>query len=170
MTERTKIKADLVTSVILIVFSTAITVNSLGMPTMVDRNESPFSGPGVVPAFIGAMLFFLGTFMLVRSLRQGAYRFIVEDRGKPGGSERASWMRIARTIVLCVLYALLLGKVWFPIITFLFVFIFIMMFEYDFKAPVAGQWKISIFAAFIALATAASVFFVFQYLFLVNLP
>jgi len=68
------------------------------------------------------------------------------------------------------LYAVLLGKLWFPLITFLFVLIFIMIFEFDFKAPVAKQWKIPLFAVIIALITAASVTFVFQYLFLVNLP
>jgi hypothetical protein len=69
-----------------------------------------------------------------------------------------------------VLYALLLGRLWFPLITFVFVFIFAMMFEYDFKSPISGQWKIPLFAAILALSTAAAVYFVFQYLFLVNLP
>ena len=170
MTERTKTKADLVTSVLLIVFSAAITVNSLGMPTMVDRNESPFSGPGVVPAFVGIMILLLSITMLVRSLRRGAPMFFVEDlKSKVGGSP-SSWLRIARTVGLCVLYALLLGKVWFPLITFLFVFAFVMMFEYDFKSPVAGQWKKPLFASILAIVTSASVFFVFQHLFLVNLP
>jgi hypothetical protein len=116
------------------------------------------------------MLLFLSTFMLVRSLRRSAPRFFAEDRGKPAGGDRASWVRIAETVGLCVLYALLLGKLWFPLITFMFVFLFIMLFEYDSKAPVAGQWNVPFFAAIIALATAAAVFFVFQYLFLVNLP
>ena len=96
--------------------------------------------------------------------------FFVEDlKSKVGGSP-SSWLRIARTVGLCVLYALLLGKVWFPLITFLFVFAFVMMFEYDFKSPVAGQWKKPLFASILAIVTSASVFFVFQHLFLVNLP
>ena len=137
---------------------------------MVDRNESPFSGPGVVPAFIGIMILILSVAMFVRSLRRGAPRFFVEDREKKAGGDPTSWLRIARTVGLCVLYALLLGKLWFPLVTFLFVFAFVMMFEYDFKSAVAGQWKKPFFAAILALVTAASVFYVFQYLFLVNLP
>lgn len=170
MTERTKTKADLVTSVLLVVISAAITVNSLAMPTMVDRNESPFSGPGVVPAFIGIMILVLSITMFVRSIRRGAPRFFVEDRNKKVAGDTNTWMRIARTVGLCVIYALLLGKLWFPLITFLFIFTFVMMFEYDFRSPVAGQWKKPLFAAILALVTSASVFFVFQYLFLVNLP
>lgn len=170
MTERTMTKADLVTSMLLIVFSAAILLMSLRMPTMADRNASPFSGPGVVPAFIGAMLFILSLSMLLRSLRRGAPRFFSEDRGKPGDGDRDSWVRIARTLTLCVLYVVLLGRIWFPLITFLFVFMFILSFEYDLKAPLSGQWKKAVIAAVLAVATSASVFFVFQYLFLVNLP
>jgi hypothetical protein len=70
MTERTMTKADLVTSVLLIVFSAAVVANSIGMPTMADRGESPYSGPGLVPGFIGIMVFLLSVAMLVRSMRK----------------------------------------------------------------------------------------------------
>jgi uncharacterized integral membrane protein len=170
MTERTMTKADLISSVLLIVFSAAIIASSLGMPTMADRNESPFSGPGVVPAFIGAMLFLLSVTMLIRSMRRGVVKSIAEDKGQPKSGDPASWARIARTVGLCIVYTLLLGRVWFILISFLFVFIFVMMFEYDTKAPFTGQWKKPLFAAILGAATAGLVFFVFQYLFLVNLP
>ena len=170
MTERTMTKADLFTSMFLIVFAAAIIFISLGMPTMADRNASPYSGPGVVPVFIGVMIFLLSSAMLIRSLRRGVRRMFSEDRGKLSEEDRSSWKRIARTLVLCVLYVALLGKVWFPLLTFLFVFLFIVTFEYDPKAPPGKQWKIPLTAAILAVSTAASVFLVFQYLFLVNLP
>jgi hypothetical protein len=97
-------------------------------------------------------------------------RSIAEDKGKPMGGDRSSWTRIAMTVALCVLYAVLLGRLWFLLITFLFVSGFVMVFEYDPKVPFAGQWKKPLFAIILGLATAGSVFFVFQYLFLVNLP
>lgn len=170
MTERTMTKADFITAMFLIVFSAAVIFLSLGMPTMADRNASPYSGPGVVPAFIGGMIFLLSSAMLVRSLRRGVRRSFPEDKGKPSEEDSSSWGRIARTLALCVLYVALLGKVWFPLLTFLFVFLFILTFEYDLKAPPGRQWKIPLAAAILALATSASVFLVFQYLFLVNLP
>ena len=170
MTERTMTKADLITSAVLIVLSVAVTVNSLGMPTMAGRGESPYSGPGVVPAFLGVMTFLLSLAMLMRSLKRGALKFIGEDSKKKGEIDRDQWRRIAITVGLSVLYAFLLGKVWFPLVTFLFVFVFVMLFEYDFKASFSGQWKKALFAGILALLTAASVFLVFQYLFLVNLP
>jgi len=170
MTERTMAKADLVTSAVLIVFSVAVTVNSLAMPSMAGRGESRFSDPGVVPTFLGIMTFLLSMTMLLRSIRRGAAKSFAEDRGKLDGIDRGQWTRIGITVGLAVLYALLLGKVWFPLLTFLFVFVFVMLFEYDFKAPLAGQWKKALFAAILAVLTAASIFLVFQYLFLVNLP
>lgn len=45
MTEKSMLKADLITSIILIVFGTAILVLSLGMPTMADQNQSVYSAP-----------------------------------------------------------------------------------------------------------------------------
>lgn len=170
MTERTMTKADLVTSILLIVFAAAITLMSLAMPDLSDQNRNPYSAPGIVPGFIGIVLFLLGASMLIRSVRQGAPAFFAQDRKKPADLDRASWGRIALTVGLCVLYALLLGRVWFPLLTFLFVFVFVTAFEYDRKSPAAGQWKIPLFAAVLAACTAASVFLVFQYLFLVNLP
>lgn len=170
MTERTMTKADLVTSMLLIVFSAAILLMSLRMPTMADRNASPFSGPGVVPSFVGAVLFLLSLSMLIRSLRKGAPRLFAEDRAGTGTGDRSSWIRIARTLVLCIGYVILLGRIWFPFLTFLFVFLFILTFEYDTKVPLTAQWKKPLFAAILAAVAAASVFLVFQYLFLVNLP
>lgn len=171
MTERTMTKADLVTSMLLIVFAAAITLISLSMPDMSDQNRNPLSAPGIVPGFIGVVLFLLGLSMLVRSIRRGAPGFFAQDRGsKPDAGTRASWARIARTVGLCLVYVALLGRVWFPLLTFLFVFAFVTMFEYDPKIPIIGQWKTPLFAAILALPTAALVFLVFQYLFLVNLP
>ncbi len=170
MTERTMTKADLVTSILLIVFSAAVFLISASMPTMAEQNRNPLAAPGIVPGFIGVVLFLLGLAMLIRSVRRGAPAFFAQDRGKPSEVDRSSWGRIALTVGLCLLYALLLGRVWFPLLTFLFVFVFVTAFEYDRKAPAAGQWKVPLFAAILAACTAASVYLVFQYLFLVNLP
>lgn len=175
MTERAMTKADLVTAIILLVFSAAVIANSLAMPTMVDRNESAYSGPGLVPAFIGSMIFILSGSMLIRSIQRGAPRmFSRKDAGEATASGPAAGgkttARIAWTVSLCASYALLLGRLWFPLITFLFVFGFVLVFEYDAKAAPSKQWKVPVFAAILALLTSAAVFGVFQYLFLVNLP
>ena len=139
MTERTMLKADLVTAIVLIAFSAAVFVMSVRMPTMTDRNESRFSGPGVVPAVVGAAIFLLSASLLVRSVRRGAVRAFGERNA--GAGIRDSHRRVAGTIALCVAYALLLGRIWFPLVTFLFITAFVMLYEYDFKAAAGTQWK-----------------------------
>lgn len=170
MTERTMTKADLVTSLILVVFGAAVVAGSLAMPDMTGRNESPYSNPGVVSGFIGTMIFLLSGGMLIRSIKRGAVKTFAEDRNKGGDVDRVRWIRIAKTIGLCVLYAFFLGKVWFPLLTFLFVFSFVIWFEYDFKEPVGSQWKKFLFAFILAGSTSAAVTLVFERLFLVRLP
>ncbi|HSV55929.1 MAG TPA: tripartite tricarboxylate transporter TctB family protein, partial [Magnetospirillaceae bacterium] len=154
MTARSMTKADLFTSIFLLVFAAAVTTISLRMPTMTERGASIFSGPGVVPAIIGAILFLLGVALLVRSLKRGALDMSAPGSVTPPAVEnRAPWARIARTLTLCLIYVILMGRVWFPLLSFLFVLSFILVFEYDFKTPFRVQWKVPLAAA--ALAAAA---------------
>ncbi|TXT46194.1 MAG: hypothetical protein FD137_1293 [Spirochaetes bacterium] len=170
MTEKSMVKADFVTSVVLIALGLAIIVLSLQMPTMADRNQSVFSAPGVVPGFIGVMLTLLSGSMFLRSLKRKALQEVKAGLAPSDVLVQKSTRRILTTIVMCSLYALLLGRVWFPIPTFAFIFIFIVLFEYDKSSSFSSQRKKIIVAATIALATTALVMLVFQKLFLVNLP
>jgi putative tricarboxylic transport membrane protein len=170
MTEKSMVKADFVTSVILIAMGIAILVLSIQMPTMADRNQSVYSAPGVVPGFIGAMITILSFAMLVRSLKKRALAKFREGAMPKGSLSTESTKRILITIVLCLLYAFLLGKLWFGIPTFGFIFAFIVIFEYDRKKAFSSQIKKLLIAALIAVLTTAAVMLVFQKLFLVNLP
>jgi len=181
MTDREMNKADFYTSIILFIFSVGVIVMSLRMPSMVDRNESRWSAPGVVPAFIGIALLLLSGSMLVRSLLRGAFK---PDADKAGNADvtataksshkkptfSVSTLRIFVTLALCVFYAIALGKIWFPLATALFIFLFISVFEFNRSKPIAAQWKTFVWAAVIATITSALVTIIFQYLFLVNLP
>lgn len=169
-------KADFYTSLVLLAFSTAIVVISLSMPSLAGRDESHWSNPGVVPTFIGVMLFVLSFVMLLRSLAQ---RDAVHDSPNTGSAEnrdstpaisKSSLSRIGVTVLLCLGYVFLLGKLWFPLATFLFVFIFIVVFEFSTEKPLLSQWRMLIIALLIGALTSLSVTVVFQYLFLVNLP
>jgi putative tricarboxylic transport membrane protein len=170
MTEKSMVKADLVTSVILVAMGIAILVLSIQMPTMADRNQSVYSAPGVVPGFIGAMITILSFAMLLRSLKKKALAEFREGALPKGSLSTESTKRILTTIVLCLLYAFLLGKLWFGIPTFTFIFAFIVIFEYDRKKPFSTQIRKLLVAALIAALTTAAVMLVFQKLFLVNLP
>ncbi len=170
MTEKSMVKADFVTSVVLIACGIAIIVLSLQMPTMADRNQSIYSAPGVVPGFIGVMLTLLSFSMFIRSLRKKALAEFKGGAIPPGVLGQESTRRILTTIAMCVAYSVLLGRLWFPIPTFAFIFAFITLFEYDRKATFASQTRKLLVAAIIALVTTAAVALVFQKLFLVNLP
>jgi hypothetical protein len=170
MTEKSMVKADFFTAVILIVIGIAIVIISIQMPTMADRNQSVFSAPGVVPGFIGVMITLLSFSMLLRSIRKRALAELREGVVAKGSLNQESTKRILMTIVMCLLYAFLLGKLWFGIPTFAFIFAFITLFEYDLKKPFSAQIKKLLIAAVIAVLTTAAVMLVFQKLFLVNLP
>jgi uncharacterized membrane protein len=170
MTEKSMLKADFFTSIILTIFGTAILVISLQMPTMADRNQSVFSAPGIVPGFIGIMLIVLSISMLLRSLKNKVLAEIRNGVIPKEALKQVTTQRIGITLALCLGYGFALGKMWFPIPTFTFIFVFIFLFEYDFKAALKPQTKKVAVALIIALITTILVTLVFQKLFLVNLP
>jgi hypothetical protein len=170
MTEKSMLKADFFTSIVLFAFGTAIFVISLRMPTMADQNQSVFSAPGIVPGFIGVMLMLLSVSMLLRSIKNKALAEIREGLIPKAALAQVTTQRIGLTLLLCVCYGLLLGKLWFPIPTFSFIFVFIFLFEYDFKAALKPQVRKIVVALIIALITTILVTLVFQKLFLVKLP
>lgn len=181
MTDRNMNKADFYTSIVLLTLSIAIIVISLSMPSMVSKNESMWSNPGVVPTFIGFALLLLSGTMLVRAIKRGVLRSNehqareepVADSALTSDKKTRLPIPVKRMIIttaICVGYAFLLGKLWFPLVTFLFVFVFISVFEFDSTKKLSQQWKTFLWAAVIGIANSAAVTIVFQYLFLVNLP
>jgi len=170
MTEKSMTKADFVTSIVLLAFGITVVFMSVQMPTMADANQSKFSAPGIVPGFIGVMLSLLSLTMLIRSIKRKGMREIVAKNATKDLLAQETTSRILKTLVICVVYVLLLGKIWFPLPTALFIFAFIIMFEYDFKSALKPQIKKIIVAFIIAAVATALITFVFQSLFLVNLP
>ncbi|MHB0898381.1 MAG: tripartite tricarboxylate transporter TctB family protein [Spirochaetales bacterium] len=170
MTEKSMTKADFVTSIVLLAFGITVVVKSVQMPTMADANQSKFSAPGIVPGFIGVMVTLLSFAMLIRSIKRKGMQEIVQKGAAKDLLAQETTSRILKTLVICVVYVLLLGKLWFPLPTALFIFAFIVMFEYDFKSAFRPQIKKIIVAFIIAVVATTLVTVVFQYLFLVNLP
>jgi len=167
MTEKNMARADFYTGIILMTFGITAIVMALQMPSV---PQDPYSAPGVLPIFLGVVITGLSTIMFIRS--------IIRTKGKVGVSGVSikaffadiSTRRVIITTVLCVSYALLLGKVLFPLLTFIFIFVFIAVFEYDLKIPVMQQKKKIFIAALVAIISAISITSIFQYLFLVRLP
>jgi putative tricarboxylic transport membrane protein len=167
MTEKNMARADFYTSIVLMVFGIAALVAALKMPVLQGER---YSAPGLLPALLGFVIFALSLIMFIRSLyrTKGAV-------GIQGGSVKAfvkgtSTRRIFLTIFVCLVYTILLGKIYFPILTFLFIFAFVLCFEYDIKTAFKSQLKKLAIAALLAAGVSAAVTLTFERLFLVRLP
>ena len=167
MNEKTLIKADFYTSIVFMAFGIAAVVLARQMPAI---PRDPYSAPGVLPTVLGIIIAGLGLVLFIRSLVRTKGRV-----GVPGASFKAffsdpSTQRMIITIILCITYVILLGKLLFPLLTFLYVFVFIVIFEYDRTMPFKAQRKKLMIAGLVAFCSSASITAVFQYLFLVRLP
>jgi hypothetical protein len=171
MKEQNMPRADFVMSLFLIVFGTAATALSAMMPRFEDRHVNPYSVPGLVPGFLGAVIALLGAAMLVRSIRQRGYKLGLNGSAFAGFFRSLETKRILLTIALGVAYGLgLLGRMHFLLATAIFVFAFVLAFELKKGESLLSQRKILLWGAVLACATSGAVFGVFRYLFLVNLP
>ena len=167
MTEKNIARADFYTAVVLVAFGITVTVMARYMP---DIPRDPYSAPGVLPTFLGVVITGLGLVMLVRSVMRTKGRLGVSGTEFKNAVSSAGTRRMMATAAICLVYAFLVGKISFTIITFFFVFWFIVFFEYDRKTPFGRQIKKLLVAALVAIAASGAITVIFTYLFLVRLP
>ncbi len=162
-------KADLVTSVLLIVLGAGAVIESWRMPRLEELAINPYTVPGIVPGLLGAIIVLLGMVLLVRSLRRGGWRL---DAGAAAVLlRRESARRLYLSLVLTFGYAAgLVGRIPYWLATVIFVFLFITLFEWKGASGPGQRVKTIGFALVQAVLVAAAVTAVFQYLFLVRLP
>lgn len=169
MTEKNMAKADFYTAIVLMVCGITATVMALQMPGP-PGEQSPYSAPGLLPTVLGIVIAGLGLIMFIRALARAKGDVGISLASFKAFLSATSTRRIIATIVICLVYVFLLGKVWYPLLTFLFVFGFAALFEYDRGQTFRAQIKKILLAALLALCTTAVVTVLFQYLFLVRLP
>ena len=120
------VRADLVTSVVLLVLGVATMVESWRMPRFEEVGADVWSSPGVVPGLLGVALTLMAAILFLRSvvaLRRPA-------EGPAGPAAEGGWGRAALAAGLCILYALgLVGRMPFWLATFLFVLAFVTIFD-----------------------------------------
>ena len=170
MKEKNMPKADFVTSIFLVLFGLFVLYQSLRMPRFEERHINPYSVPGLVPGFLGVVIAFLGLVLFIRSIIRGGHKLELTGSRIKGFFLDESTKRILVTIILSVGYGVFLGKVQFSVLTALYVFLFIVIFDFKREKKFTEQWKIYLSGFIVAVLTSASVTYVFQYLFLVNLP
>ena len=165
MTPARMAKADFVTAVILIAVSVGALVESWRMPRLEHLSVNPYTVPGIVPGLLSGVLILLGIVLLVRAIRQGGWRLDAASLSSAVGG------RLVLMLLLTLGYAAgLVGRLPFWAATFLFVFLFVLLFEWRADRPPAGHLKSGGFALVLAVAVAAGVSALFQYVFLVRLP
>ncbi len=160
------IKADLVTSIVLMALGIATAVESWRMPRFAEVGAEPWAAPGVVPGMLGVALTLLAAILFGRSLAaRRAAAGAVEVPGEGGLG------RVALAVGLCVLYAgVLVGRMPFGLATFVFALTFILVFDLMAVEARPAWRRHALVAIAVAAVTAFVVPFIFQTIFLVRLP
>jgi len=163
-------KQDFYTSLVLIILGIIVLVESLRMPRLENLGINPYTVPGIVPGFLGAIIALLGLLMMVRSRRVRKHVTDAEDSG-PTQLKSESTRRLGLTLLLTLGYAaFLVGTLPFWLATLIFVFLFITIFEWQAEATSAQRTRSLGIALLQAVLVAAAVTFVFERVFLVRLP
>ena len=170
MTEKSLVKADFYTSIIIMTVSIAATVMAVQMPRDFGRGSDLHSAPGVVPALLGSIITILCFIMLVRSIVRAKGKLGIAPSSFKAFVKDSATMRIASTIAFCLSYVFLLGRLPFPLLTFLFIFAFIIFFELNMEVNVLRQIKIFVKAAIVAVCASVAVTLLFEQIFFVRLP
>ncbi|MCD6343595.1 MAG: tripartite tricarboxylate transporter TctB family protein [Spirochaetaceae bacterium] len=171
MKESNMPKADFLMSILLIVFGITVLVTSINMPRFEEMDANPYSVPGVVPGFLGVIIGFMGLVLLIRSLIRKGYKLGITGQTVKNWAKEDSTRRLLLTLGLTLLYALVfIGFLPYAVGTVLFIFAFIVVFEYKNGIPLREQKRMIWKAVLTSVISGISIWVVFRYLFLVNLP
>ncbi|MBJ7577270.1 tripartite tricarboxylate transporter TctB family protein [Devosia sp. MC532] len=163
-----RIRADLITAIILIALGLAVTYLSWTMDRLTVRRIHPATIPGLVPFVLGVALTLCGSLLAFRSWKLDT---------KAGGvallNLLLSWqtIRVVTVAALALVYTLgLVGRMPFWLASALFVFAFIVLFETVLADRPANLVRTLIWALVVALVAGVGVNYVFGQIFLVRLP
>jgi hypothetical protein len=164
-------KADYLTGLALILLSVYVLVESWRMPRMEHLQAHPLSVPGIVPAFLAAVLLIFGLILAGRSVRAGGHRLGLSREGLRKILAEPGNQRLLLTVALTFVYAgVLVGHTPYALSTGLFVFAFTAVFEWRRGMSFREGRRVVLAAAVLAIVVAAAVSYAFERLFLVTLP
>lgn len=145
-----------------------VVVGAVGMPRFLERGASLYEAPGLTPGLLGIALAFSGLLLILRKSRAdgastSAWLGLFGDK--------ATFRRIATALGLTGAYALILfGRVPFLYATCAFVFLFVLLFDWFAGGAGGIGLKKTLIAAAIGLTTGFGAQYLFQTVFLVQLP
>lgn len=160
MDEKRLAKADFITSIFLILFSLLIIAYTLISFPRFPEWGGIYSNPGFVPFLLGLTLFFMSSYLLIRSLRRQGHLVRISREGLGLFFRSTVVIKLFVCFGLFVFYYFLLGRIPFMINTALYLFLSIMIFG-------RGKWYM---ALIISAATSLAVYLIFIRVFLVPLP
>ncbi|MBE0530811.1 MAG: tripartite tricarboxylate transporter TctB family protein [Rhodospirillales bacterium] len=164
-------KADLITGLVLLVFSLTLIEEAWRMPRLEQLGVHPSSVPGLVPGMLGVILLILGAVLTVRSVRRGGHHLGITRENTARTFRQPGNLRLIVTLVLCIGYAaFMIGNMPYWLATGIFTFLFIALFEWNPGADRRTRVRGLTLAAVIAVLVAGVVTWVFANLFLVTLP
>lgn len=150
-----------------------VVYGALQMPRFEDRGTAIYETPGFTPGFLGCALLICGLILIVRPDRQGSesFSFWNEVMGMSATRKRA----LAALAMTLGYGAVLFGSVPYLVATFVFVFSFVCVFELilipsDKPRETVQVPRVLFIAAGLALVVSFLTRYVFQNLFLVQLP
>ncbi|HEX9899406.1 MAG TPA: hypothetical protein VGC81_09270, partial [Candidatus Methylomirabilis sp.] len=77
------VKADFVTGLALILVSLFVVFESWRMPRLEHLKVHPLSVPGLVPAFLGIVIFLFAVILVIRSVLAGGHRLALSIQATP---------------------------------------------------------------------------------------
>ncbi|WIY53069.1 tripartite tricarboxylate transporter TctB family protein [Devosia sp. YIM 151766] len=166
--EAARIRADLITAIVLVGLGLLITYLSWSMDRLEMRRIHPSTIPGLVPLFLGVALTLCGGLLAWRSARLDS---------KQGGAALlrtlVSWpaLRVLAVLGLALVYTLgLVGRMPFWLASSLFIFSFVLLFETMLADRPASLPRTLIWGLVVALGAGIGIHYVFGQVFLVRLP
>jgi hypothetical protein len=166
--DATRARADLITSIVLIVLGVAVFYFSWTMDRLEVRRISPATIPGLVPMILGVALTLCGSLLAWRS-----WRIQIPGSGAALLSQLVSWpaIRVLAVLGLALVFTLvLMGRMPFWLAAGIFIFTFIVLFETvlaDTPKPLVATL---LWAVGIAAVGAGGIWYIFERIFLVRLP
>jgi hypothetical protein len=171
MQQKNMVKADFVTSIVLLLFGAAILVMSLQMPRFEGLGVNPYSVPGIVPGLLGVILLILSLILLIRSIIRKGYQLgLAIDIIRQYFTDPSTRNFLFALILSLAYGVLLLRRIPYALATGLYILFFILIFEYRPRENISSQKKTMLYSLVEAISVSAGVTLVFRYLFLVDLP
>jgi len=165
------VKADFVTGLTLILVSLFVVFESWRMPRLEHLKVHPLSVPGLVPAFLGIVIFLFAVILVIRSVRAGGHRLALSLQGGRRLLSQPGNQRLLVTAILSIGYAgFLVGTIPYGLATGLFIFAFMLIFEWRRGMTRREYLRLGLVAGILAVGTSALVTWAFESLFLVTLP